>query len=602
MSPEPTSTRLRGFLRRPTIEELIELARREHLSLTPAEGAMYADALDGVLAMLDRLDELDPGTRPLRWTDRDPGRRPSAEEDPYNAFVRLCTVKGASTGPLVGKRVGIKDNLAVAGVPLSNGSRTASFTPTADSVAVQRLLDAGGVVVGKLNLDDFSASGTGESSFFGPPRNPHDRTRSAGGSSGGSGSAVASGHVDLALGVDQGGSARIPASFCGVVSLKATHGLIPSQGVSHIDHTIDYVCPIARTVELAALATDVLAGYDDRDPQWVRNQSVTRSCVDALTDGVEGLRIAILDEGVAEGLCSAAVLADFERAIAALSEAGAIVTRVSVPLWVEAWPIELAMLCHLGWAMAQSEGMGFGHLGEIDVDRAHAYALVRRLEADNFSPFFKLWLLAGRYLHETYFSTMYAKAQNLRLALIRQIDAVWASADLIVMPTTPHVAPVLLDEAAGEQSLLERGTTMVANTAPTNLSGHPSLAVPTGLDPDGLPTSIQIVAPRFSDHLTFAAGAVLQGALGSFEPNAARTRTAPDGSDSPATMPDENAFRAIVANQGLRLTDERLAQALDSHLGMRAELEALRAVPLSFLDPIEPGTALRWIEQGGDLS
>ncbi len=540
MASTPTSTRLRGFLRRPTVEQLTELAEREHLHLTPAEAAMYGDVLDGVLAMLDRLDELDPGTQPLRWTDRDPGPKPTADDDPYNAFVRLCTVKGATSGPLAGLRVGIKDNLAVAGVPVTNGSRTASYTPTADAVTVERLLDAGGTIVGKLNLDDFSASGTGESSFFGPPRNPHDRTRSAGGSSGGSGSAVASGHVDLALGVDQGGSARIPASFCGVVSLKATHGLIPSHGVSHIDHSIDYVCPIARTVALTAAATDVLVGHDDRDPQWVRSLAPTPSCVAALSLGVEGLRVAVLDEGVAEGLCSPAVLADFERAVAALADAGAIITRVSVPLWADAWPIEISLLCHLGWAMAQSEGMGFGHLGEIDGDRAHAYALVRRLEADSFSPFFKLWLLAGRYLHENYYSTMYAKAQNLRLALIRQIDAAWSEADLLVMPTTPHVAPELLDQPAGELALLERGTTMVANTAPTNLSGHPSLAVPTGLDPDGLPTSIQVVAPRFADHLTFAAGAVLESALGTFAPASVTVRSATSTPSSISPSPHKD--------------------------------------------------------------
>lgn len=514
----PTSQRLRGFIRTPGPDELTEVAALEHLHLTADEAEMYSGVLAGILGMLDRIDELDPGTRPLRWTTRDPGRRPTPEEDPFNAFVRRCTVPGAESGPLTGLRAGIKDNLAVAGVPLTNGSRTASYTPTADAVTVERLLDAGATVVGKLNLDDFSSSGTGESAFFAPPRNPHDRTRSAGGSSGGSGSAVASGHVDLSLGVDQGGSARIPASFCGVVSLKATHGLIPSHGVTHIDHSIDYVCPIARTVELTAQVTDVLSGHDDRDPQWVRGLSEPASCVAALDHGVAGLRVAVLDEGVAEGLCAPEVLAGFEQAVAALTDAGATVVRASAPLWAEAWPIELSMLCHLGWAMAQSEGMGWGHYGEIDTERSHAFALVRRLEADSFSPFLKVWLLAGRYLHDSYYSTLYAKAQNLRLALRRQIDAALVSADLLVMPTTPHVAPALLDEPAGEAALLDRGTTMVANTAPTNLSGHPSLAVPTGVDRDGLPTSIQLVARPFEDPLTFSAGAVIEAALGTFAP------------------------------------------------------------------------------------
>lgn len=522
-----TSQRLRGFLRRPTPDELRAIGELEHLHLTPDEATTYADGLDGMLSALDRLDELDPGSVPLRWTDRDPGRRPTADEDPWNAFVRRCRVTGAADGPLAGVRAGIKDNLAVAGVPLTNGSRTAGYTPTTDAVAVERLLDAGATVVGKLNLDDFSSSGTGESAFFAPPRNPHDRSRSAGGSSGGSGSAVAPGHVDLSLGVDQGGSARIPASFCGVVSHKATHGVIPSHGVTHIDHSIDFVCPIAPTVELTARATEVLAGHDARDPQWVRGLGSLPSCADAVGAGVAGLRVAVLAEGIAEGLCEPDVLTAFEGAVAALADGGASVSRASVPLWADAWSIELSLLCHLGWAMAQSEGMGWGHLGEVDVDRAHAFALVRRLEADSFPPFFKLWLLAGRYLHDTYFSTMYAKAQNLRLALIRQVDAALGDADLLVMPTTPHVAQPLLAEPADEAFILQRGTTMVANTAPTNLSGHPSLAVPTGLDRDGLPTSIQLVATRFGDATCFSAGAVVEAAVGALGPSP----PASDGTD-----------------------------------------------------------------------
>jgi amidase len=522
----PTSQRLRGFIRQPTPDEIAEIAALEHLHLTPDEAVTYADVVGGILGQIDRIDELDPGTEPLRWTDRDPGRRPTAEEDPYNAFVRLCRVAGATEGPLAGLTAGIKDNLAVAGVTLTNGSRTASYTPTADAVTVERLLDAGATVTGKLNLDDFSSSGTGESAFFAPARNPHDPSRSAGGSSGGSGSAVASGHVDIALGVDQGGSARIPASFCGVVSLKATHGLIPSHGVTHIDHSIDYVCPIARTVALTAIATDVLAGHDDRDAQWVRGLGSVPSCTDVLGAGVEGMRIAVLDEGVVDGLCAPDVLDAFERSVGELADAGATIVRASVPLWSDAWSIELAMLCHLGWAMAQSEGMGWGHYGALDVDRAHGFALVRRLEADSFAPFLKTWLIAGRYLHDSYFSTMYAKAQNLRLALIRQVDAAFAGADLLVMPTTPHVAPSLLDEPSSDGALLQRGTTMVANTAPTNLSGHPSLAVPTGIDREGLPTSIQIVARRFEDHTTFAAGAVVESAVGVLSPPGRVTSTA----------------------------------------------------------------------------
>lgn len=508
-----SSPRIRGFLRAPGPEELADVAHAEHLHMDRSELEMYAGVLAGVLGQLDRLDELVPPAPPLRHLVRDPGRRPAEGEDPYNAFTRFCRVEGAADGPLAGLRAAVKDNLAVAGVPLTNASRTAAYTPTTDAVVVERLLDAGATIVGKLNMDDFATSGNGESSWYGPPRNPVDPSRSAGGSSGGTGSAVASGAVDVAIGVDEGGSARIPASFCGVVSLKATHGLIPSHGLTYMDHTIDSVCPTARTVELTARLTDVLAGHDDRDPQWVRAVPAGTACESAAGMGVEGLRIGIVEQGVVDGLCQPDVKEQFRRGIDALQSAGAEIVTVSVPLWADAWPIELAMLFHLAWAMAQSEGMGFGHLGEVDVARAHAFALTRRLEADEFPPFFKVWLLAGRWLHDKYFSTYFGKAQNLRRALRAEVDGAFELCDLLVMPTTPHTALPLLDRPGTDAELLSRGTTMTANTAPLNLTGHPALAVPCGVDRDQLPVSMQIVAKPFADAVTFRAGAVVASAL-----------------------------------------------------------------------------------------
>lgn len=506
--------RIRGFLRHPTPAELASIGAQEHLSLTPTEAEQYAGIVGGMLTAIDRLDELVAPTAPLRHTTRDPGRVPTTAEDPFHAFVRHCLVRGAADGPLARLRVGVKDNLAVAGIPISNASRTLSYTPTSDAVVVERLLDAGADVVGKTNLDDFSTSGTGESSWYGPPRNPVDPSRSAGGSSGGTGSAVRSGAVDIGIGVDEGGSARIPASFNGVVSIKATHGLVPSHGLTYMDHTIDSVCPIARTVALTARALDVMSGHSPRDPQWVRATPAPTSSAASLGDGVAGLRIGVVRESTSEELCEPGVLAGFADACAALTEAGATVVPVSVPLWSDAWPIELSLLFHLAWATAQTDGVGYGHLGEVDVDRVHAFGLVRRMEADEFPPFFKAWLLAGRYLHDRYFSTYYGKAANLRLALRSQIDQALADCDLLVTPTTPQVAPALLDRQADDAELLARGTTMVANTCPLNLSGHPALSLPSGVDAAGLPTSVQIIGRHFDDALTLRAGAVVEAAVG----------------------------------------------------------------------------------------
>src|SRR5207237_9611022 len=224
-------------------------ARADSLELAPGEAEELLPVIETLTDFGELLDRLE-GALPLpEPAPRDAGYAPEAAENPYNAFIRRCRVEGAADGPLAGRTVGLKDNISLAGVPTTNGSRVASYTPRHDAVVVERILAAGGTIVGKLNMDDFGASGLGETSAFGPARNPVDPSRSAGGSSGGSGAAVRSGEVDLSLGVDQGGSGRIPAAFCGVVAVKATHGLVPSWGISHIDDTTDFVRPLARTVE-----------------------------------------------------------------------------------------------------------------------------------------------------------------------------------------------------------------------------------------------------------------------------------------------------------------------------------------------------------------
>ena len=182
-----------------------------------------------------------------------------------NVFIRKCKVKGESHGLLSGKTIGLKDNIRLAGVPMTNGSRLApGYVPVLDATVVERILEAGGTIIGKLNMDSFGMGGTSETSDFGVPLNPHNREFSTGGSSGGSAAAVAASEVNISLGVDEGGSARIPASWCGVISIKPTHGLVPSFGITYLDHTIDYICPTASTVEDTAITLEVIAGEDKK--------------------------------------------------------------------------------------------------------------------------------------------------------------------------------------------------------------------------------------------------------------------------------------------------------------------------------------------------
>jgi amidase len=515
-------------MRRPTAEELVEVGRREHLRLTPVEAQEYARMLDGLFTFADDLDDIPLPPRPVRHTDRDPGGPPDPSADPLNAFIRHCRVRGAAEGPLAGWRVAVKDNIDVAGVPTTNASRAAAYVPVTDAVVVERLLDAGAEIVGKLNLDDYSTGATGESSFWGPARNPHDPRRSAGGSSGGAGAAVASGAVDLALAVDQGGSGRIPAAFCGAVSIKATHGLIPSFGVTHVDQTFDNVCPMAMTVERVARGLDVISGHDWRDAQWVRARPEPTACVDALDRGVGTLRIGIVQEAVGEDVCEPAVLDGFRRSCASLEAAGASLTTVSVPLWRSAWKVQVVLLLHLAWATIQSEGQGYGHMGAVDIDRVRSFALSRRAEADDMAPMFKVWLLAGRWLQERTLSLSLARAQNLRLAIRDELDRALQAADVLITPSVFRVAPLVSEDRVDDAQFLATRTSVpvaklpeagaegtasnpgFSNSSPLNLSGHPALVLPSGRDADGLPVSVQLIGRHFDEATLFAAAAALE--------------------------------------------------------------------------------------------
>lgn len=509
MSSDGVGTRLRP----PTTEEIARLARLEGIELAPAEAEELSPVIATLTDFQDLLNRLEGELVLPVPPPRDAGYVPGPEENPYNAFIRRCHVEGAASGPLAGLTVGLKDNIALAGVPTTNGSRMTSHTPLHDAVVVERILAAGGTIVGKLNMDDFGASGLGETSAFGPARNPLDTTRSAGGSSGGSGAAVRSGEVDLSLGVDQGGSGRIPASFCGVVAAKPTHGLVPSWGISHIDHTIDFVTPLARTVEGAALLLRVIAGGDWRDPQWVRADPEPADYVAAQDKGVEGLCLAVVQESVDPSVCEPAVIENLARAVEALRAEGAVIGEVSIPLWRDGLALFLPYIGHLFSDLFRSEGQGTGHLGAYDPEAMDAFARVRRSEGMMLASQVKAWLIADRHMHDRYFGVPYARLHNARLALRRDISTALDQWDVLLTPTLPMTAPKLLTGDVAFAAVSARTAAKLCyNTAPLNLSGHPALSVPSGLDADGLPTGAQLISRHFADATAFRVAFALERA------------------------------------------------------------------------------------------
>ncbi|HEY1831423.1 MAG TPA: amidase family protein [Acidimicrobiales bacterium] len=504
-----------GYLRPPTAIQVKDYATRHHLDLSDEEAAAMVEAVSASLEVFTRVEELDEPSVPLKYRLRDPGRTPAAGEDPYNAFIRFCNVQGADSGPLHGKTVGVKDCIAVAGVPMTNGGRrTPVVVPTEDAVVVERLLDAGAVITGKTNLEDL-ALGLGEGSAFGASRNPIDPRFATGGSSSGSGAAVAAGHVDIALGADEGGSVRIPAAWCGLVGMKATHGLVPSYGLTYMDHTIDHIGPITKTVADNALVLEVIAGADWRDPQWVRSQPEAGQYTATSGAGIEGLKVGVVTEALEAAGCTSDVMDAFAAAQKRLIGLGAEVVDVSIPLWTDAGAIGLGVLGLGLYGMALSYGIGFSHMGRVDPLVTAAWAAQTQLQAADLPEMLKTTLITTDHVLECYQGVPIAKAQNLRIELKRQAVTALSDVDLLITPTIPKVPYELLERRAEPGEMAERmqlamGAT--TNTMPLDLTGNPALTLPCGSGEHGLPVGLQIIGRHFGEEAIYRAAFAFEAA------------------------------------------------------------------------------------------
>ncbi|HVX19779.1 MAG TPA: amidase family protein [Acidimicrobiales bacterium] len=491
--------RASGRLRPPTAGQLARYADRHGLDLDDEDRAVLAGAVAGLLAGFDRVEEMEEGEVVTRHQVRDPGGPPPAGEDPFNAFIRLCRVEGSASGRLAGRRVAVKDCIAVAGVPMTNaGRRQPVWTPDEDAVVVERMLDEGAVVVGKANLEDM-ALGLGEGSYFGAARNPLNPRFSTGGSSSGSAAAVAGGLADMALGTDDAGSVRIPAAWCGIVGMKATYGLVPTYGMAYFDPSLDHIGPMTLSVADNALLLDVIAGADWRD-RVSRDAGPVGGYTAALGHPVDGLRVGVVREAVDSPLLTDEIGRSFDRACRQMEALGCRVQPVSIPLWPDALTVLLAVMVGGLHASAATFGQGAGHRGRMSVGATAVNAVHSRLAAGDFPPFMKAVLLAGDHLRDQYLGVHFAMAQNLRLALTRQVDAALARVDVLVTPTTPNPPFELLDRPAGAGEMLERmHGTAAANTCPLDLTGHPALTLPCGVGEHDLPIGLQIVGRWFDE-------------------------------------------------------------------------------------------------------
>jgi len=483
-------------LRIPTADDLRRLAAANHFELSDDEVSAYRALLPDMFNALEGLLQAPSNLPAIKYRDRESGARPTREQDPFNALVRRCSVKGAKSGKLAGKRLGIKDSVCIAGIPMTCGSHVfAGYVPDIDATIITRILEAGGEITAILNMDNCAFSGGGDTSAYGPTLNPHNPKYLAGGSSGGSGAALYYPDIDLTIGCDQGGSIRIPASWCGVVGLKPTHSLVPYTGIVGIDHTFDHAGPMARTVADIALLLEVIAGKDPMDPRQydVPVQPYTQ----ALNKDIRDIRLGVVREGFDTPGSEADVDAKVRAAVQSLRELGANVQEVSVPAHLEAGGIIWALLAEGMTALVHGNGQGHHWQGLYNESLSAFLGKSVRAQAHDLPGQVKFTVMVGTYLNRTYHGQLYAKAQNQRRELRAAYDRVLADVDILVMPTTPMKAHRYV-RGMGLSEIINHGWNMLANTAPFDMTGHPSLSVPCGKS-DGLPVGLMLTGRHFDD-------------------------------------------------------------------------------------------------------
>jgi amidase len=484
-------------VRLPTVEQIRDLGSDFGLVLTGDELSAFQQAFKGPLSSFDRLEQLvSPSLAPV--IPRSPGYRPSASENAYGAWYWKTDICAGGEGLLKGKKVAIKDNICVAGVPMMNGSALLEgYTPEIDATVVTRILDAGGTIAGKAACEDLCFSGASHTAATGPIRNPHNPAHSAGGSSGGSAALVAAGDVPMALGGDQGGSIRTPSSWCGVYGLKPTWGLVPTTGSMPISYSVDHCGPMCATVEDVARLLTVIAGHDGWDSRTI--VALTGDYMGALRETPRGLRVGLMREGFGHPKSDAAVDAMVRDAAERLGALGAEVSEVSVPMHYDGPPIWSGIILEgAAEMMLKGHGVGNNVAGYYPLGLQEAFARGFDTRLNDASDTVKLVLLLGDYLNRNYHNRYHSKAQNLRVLLRQAYDDALRQVDVLLMPTIPFTATEIPPRDAPRSLSVERALNMQANTCPFDVSGNPAFTVPCGKI-NGLPVGMMLVGRHFEE-------------------------------------------------------------------------------------------------------
>ncbi len=411
---------------------------------------------------------------------------------------------GRNVGRLAGVTVALKDNMCTRGVETTCSSKILEgWKPPYDGTVVRRLADAGAVIVGKTNLDEFAMGSSTENSAFGPTRNPLDLSRVPGGSSGGSAAAVAAGFSTVSFGSDTGGSIRQPAALCGLVGVKPTYGMVSRQGLIAFGSSLDQIGPFTSTVADAALLMEVIAGHDPLDSTSLPQPAP--ALLPVLSQGVKGMRIGRITD-MPEG-SSPDVLARLDAAFDALQHAGATVVDVQMPsMSYGLTAYYLVAPAEASSNLARFDGVRYG----LRVDAKDLNSMYGDTRAAGFGDEVKRRIMLGTYaLSAGYYDAYYGKALKVRRLIADDFAKAYQSCDVILTPTSPTVAFKFGDKTSNPLAMY----LCDVFTIPTNLAGHAAMSVPFGTGEAGLPVGVQVLAPALGEAPMFRVAAELERAV-----------------------------------------------------------------------------------------
>ena len=482
---------------------MTDLTRLTAADLSAALTSGDVTAAEVTDAHLARIGNVDGPVHAFLHVDAEPARDAARRIDARRAA-------GEDLGPLAGVPIAIKDVIATEGMPTTCGSRILEgWVPPYDATVIRRLKDAGLVLLGKTNMDEFAMGSSTEHSAFGPTHNPWDLERIPGGSGGGSAAAVAAFESPLALGTDTGGSIRQPAAVTGTVGIKPTYGGVSRYGLVALASSLDQAGPCARTVLDAALLHAIIAGHDPLDSTSV--DAPVPDVVAAAREGdVAGLRVGVVKQLGGEGY-QPGVEQRFQEAVSLLQELGASVVEVDCPAFDYALPAYYLILpSECSSNLARFDAMRYGLRVGDDGDGSAEDVMAITRDA-GFGPEAKRRIMLGTYaLSSGYYDAYYGQAQKVRTLIVRDFAEAFERADVLVSPTTPTTA-FRIGERVDDPLAMYLADLC---TIPSNLAGNASMSVPVGVAAeDGLPVGLQVMAPPMADDRLYRVGAALEGAL-----------------------------------------------------------------------------------------